>query len=125
MLNLAADSPDRLILGKRSIKRVRPVGQAGGLGKPYRLTVCAAFERVWEQIVAHHGIDWCGFDSVRAAYSALHAYGQPQPSIDSQDGSAAGGCGAPRVISVELWDTSRPDELVSAEVGVLVSAPGF
>ena len=141
VLDLSQGSPDRLTLGKRSIKKVRSAhasceGDHQVSGTPYRLTVCADFERSWEQIVAKHGVDWCGFDSVRAAYSALHRLGRTTQQhqragkeMASRGSSAVGDVGdgdsgtlafPPRIISLELWDTSRPDELVSAEVGALV-----
>ena len=119
---------DRLTLGKRSMKKVRAVVGGGedddddageSAGTPYRLTVCAAFERVWEQIVAQHGVDWCGFEAVRAAFHALHAHAPAPWAASSASDEGMAGC-PPRVISIELWDTSRADELVSAEVGVLV-----
>jgi len=109
-----------------------------------------AFERAWEGIVEQHGVDWCGFENVRAAYSALHAH-SPHPwrssgaigAASSSASDAASGApphvisgapphvisgapphvisgGPPHVISVELWDAAHPEELVSAEVGVLV-----
>ena len=127
ILDLSSGSTDRLILGKRSIKSVQRAGGGsasdGGGGTPYRLTVCAAFERSWAAIVACHGIDWCGFDNVRCAYHALHSRapwswedgaGTPSVAVGAEGG------GPPSVISIELWDASSEDELVSAEVGVLV-----
>jgi Leu/Phe-tRNA-protein transferase len=126
VLDLSESSTDRLMLGKRSIKTVRAAvsnGAAagvgsGGPGTPYRLTVCAAFERSWQQIVAHHGVDWCGFSAIQAAYRALHEH-SPRP-WDAASVYAEGRSIPPRVISVELWDASLTDELVSAEIGVIV-----
>jgi hypothetical protein len=129
ILDLSPGSAQRLALGKRSVRTVSvsaarredaPGGGSGG-GTVYRLSVCRAFERSWEAIVSEHGIDWCGFSSVRSAFLALHKH-HPLPweraSVGSE-GSTSGLPQAPKVISVELWDASRTDELVSAEVGVL------
>ena len=148
VLDLSPGSAQQLRIGKRSIKKVRravsvdggaaavsgaaDVGISDGktagspiasTGTPYRLTVCAAFERSWEAIVAHHGVDWLGFTNVRTAYAALHAH-QPSSPLAHEDGDGGShvknGCGPPRVLSIELWDSHRADELVSAEIGVLV-----
>ncbi len=127
VLDLSDGSTDRLVVGKRCIKTVRaavssedaPAAGHAPAGTAYRLTVCAAFERAWQQVVAHHGVDWCGFSAIQAAYHALHEHGQRSASR-SEEANAQGIRAAPRVISVELWDTSRLDELVSAEIGVIV-----
>ena len=131
VLDLSDGSTDRLVVGKRCIKTVRaavratvssedsPAAGHPPAGTAYRLTVCAAFEHTWQQVVAHHGVDWCGFSAIQAAYHALHEHGQRSASR-FEEANAQGHCAAPRVISVELWDTSRLDELVSAEIGVIV-----
>ena len=126
VLDLSDGSTDRLVVGKRCIKTVRaavssedaPAAGHAPTGTAYRLTVCAAFERAWQQVVAHHGVDWCGFSAIQAAYHALHEHGQASAARD-EEANIQGLCAAPRVISVELWDT-RLDELVSAEIGVIV-----
>lgn len=126
-----SDDKTSLLVSKRCVKTVRSAesaiepaaGSAGGASSStavagarraatsYRLTVCAAFERSWQQVIEQHGTDWCGFSAIRAAYRDLHQHGQ-QHKADA--------CGPPRVISVELWDTSKSEELVSAEIGVII-----
>ena len=105
VLDLTPTATSRLVVGKRSIKTIRPLGASssdGERGFAYRLTVNTAFERTWAAIVEEHGVDWLGFQQVRDAYHALHR----------RDAGA-------RVLSIELWDTTS-GELASAEVGALV-----
>ena len=105
VLDLTPAAISRLVVGKRSIKTIRPLGASssdGERGFAYRLTVHTAFERTWAAIVEEHGVDWLGFQQVRDAYHALHR----------RDAGV-------RVLSIELWDTTS-GELASAEVGALV-----
>ncbi len=119
MFDLSESSTDRLTLGKRIIKSVRTTGVGtGGAETPYRLTVCAVFEHSWQQVVPHHGVDWCVFSVIQVAYRDLHEH-SPRP-WDTVSLNANGRSIPPRVISVELWDTSRADDLVSPEIGVIV-----
>jgi hypothetical protein len=84
VMDLSDGSTDRLVVGKRCIKTVRaavssedaPAAGHAPAGTAYRLSVCAPFERAWQQVVAHHGVDWCGFSAIQAAYHALHEHGQ-------------------------------------------------
>ena len=86
VLDLAPGSGQSLVVGKRSIKTVREKPSAVssstsfGIGEPlpaggsfcYELTVNRAFAHSWDTIVQAHGVDWLGFNRVRAAYHALH-----------------------------------------------------
>ena len=102
VLDLSPGSADRLVIGKRSLKKALST---------YTLTVNRVFERSWAAIVHAHGIDWCGFATVRAGFLALHQKARPPWSLP------AGKLPPPNVVSIELWDG---DELISAEVGILV-----
>ena len=108
ILDLAPGSTERLSVGKRSVKSC--VDEAGS--SKFKLTVSSRFEESWEGIVAQHGVDWCGFEEVRGAYSSLHArtHGQHATLVPAA---------LPRVVSVELWD-KKAGALVSAEVGAIV-----
>ena len=146
VLDLSPGADDRLVVGKRSIKTVRRAGDDDGgaaAGFRYRLSVNEAFDRVWDEIVATHGVDWLGFARLRAPYTALHRL-LPRPweetrgeeddaRADEEAATAEAGrvrgmdvdAGAavvfrpPRVLSIELWD-EETGALASAEVGVLV-----
>lgn len=69
VLDLSPGSADRLVIGKRILKKALST---------YTLTVNRVFERSWAAIVHAHGIDWCGFATVRAvSLPCTRRHGRP------------------------------------------------
>ena len=92
--------------------------------KSYVFTVNRAFDQSWNGIVEQHGVDWCGFDAVRAGFRQLHeATSGTAETTDASRCPHLRGAIQPgvRMISMELWD-GPTGQLVSAEVGYIVGA---
>ena len=107
-----------------------------------------AFNSAWEGIVAHHGVDWCGFTKLQQMFHQFHRQGvctvtsdennnikntvnskiqnqnikkSDDGSIDDDNNTYSNNNVNIQMISLELWD-SASGQLVSAEVGFIVGS---